>query len=108
MYGEEVLVAQLCLFVTPWTVAHQPPLSMQFSRKEYCNGLPFPSPGDLLYPGIKPGSPALQVDSLPLSHQGSPSNSMEWNQKGLLLSDTSQYAHVSGSLQRQLLRSIRL
>ena len=62
MYGEEVLVAQLCLFVTPWTVAHQPPLSMQFSRKEYCNGLPFPSPGDLHHLGIKPRSPALQAD----------------------------------------------
>ena len=42
---------------------------MGFSRQEYWSGLPFPSPGDLLDPGIKPGSPALQVDSLPLSHQ---------------------------------------
>ena len=51
--------------VTPWTVAHQAPLSIGFSRQEYWSGLPFPSLGDLLDPGIKPGSPALQVDSLP-------------------------------------------
>ena len=51
--------------VTPWTIAHQVPLSMQFTRQEYWSGLPFPSPGDLLNPGIEPGSPALQVDSLP-------------------------------------------
>ena len=39
-------------FVTVWTVAHQVPLSMEFPRQEYCSGLPFPSPGDLLNPGI--------------------------------------------------------
>ena len=47
------------LFVTPWTVAHQAPLSMEFSRQEYWSGLPFPSPGDLLGPGIKPPSLVL-------------------------------------------------
>ena len=57
---------------SPWTVAHQGPLSMGFSRQEYWSGLPFPSPGHLPDPGIKPRSPALQVNSLPLSHQGSP------------------------------------
>ena len=58
-------VTQLCLtLATPWTVAHQDPLSMEFSRQEYCSGLPFPSPGDLHNPGIEPGSPALQADSL--------------------------------------------
>ena len=50
---------------TSWTVACQAPLSMGFSRQEYWSGLPFPSPGDLPSPGIKPGSPALQADSLP-------------------------------------------
>ena len=44
------------LFATPWTVAHQAPLSVGFSRQEYWSGLQFPSPGDLLDPGIKPGS----------------------------------------------------
>ena len=43
--------------VTPWTVAHQAPLSMGFSRQEYWSGLPFPSPGDLPNPGIEPESP---------------------------------------------------
>ena len=51
--------------MTPWTVACQAPLSVEFSRQEYCSGLPFPSPGDLPDPGIEPGSPALQADSLP-------------------------------------------
>ena len=50
---------------TPWTVACQAPLSMGFSGQEYWSGLLFPSPVDLPNPGIKPGSPALQVDSLP-------------------------------------------
>ena len=63
------------LFVTQWTVAHQAPLSMEYSRQEYWSGLPFPSPEDLLDLGIKPLPPALQADSLPLSHLGSsPSN----------------------------------
>ena len=49
---------------------YQAPLSMGFPRKEYWSGWPFPSPGDLPNPGIKPTSPALQADSLPLSHLG--------------------------------------
>ena len=49
---------------TPWTVAHQALLSMEFSRQKYWSGLPFPSPGDLPNPGMEPGSPALQADSL--------------------------------------------
>ena len=49
----------------PWTVAHQAPLSVEFSRQEYWSGLPSPSPRDLPDPGIKPGSPALQAESLP-------------------------------------------
>ena len=49
--------------VTPWTIAHQAPLSMRFCRQEYWSRLPFPSPGDLPNPGIKSGSPALQADS---------------------------------------------
>ena len=54
------------LFVTPWTVVHQAPPSMGFSRQEYGSGLPFPSPGDLLDPGIEPRSPALQADAFNL------------------------------------------
>ena len=67
------LVAKSCLtLMTPLTVTHQALLSMGFSKQEYCIGLPFPSLGDFPNPGIEPVSPALQVDSLPLSHQGSP------------------------------------
>ena len=51
-------------FATAWTVAHQSPQSMEFSRQEYWSGLPFPSPLDFTDPGMEPGSPALQADSL--------------------------------------------
>ena len=60
------LLSHVRLFVMPWTVACQTPLSMEFS-----SGLLFPSTGDLPNPGIEPMSPALHGDSLPLSHQGS-------------------------------------
>ena len=58
------------LFATPRTVACQAPLSMGLSRQDYWSGLPFPFPGDLPNPGIEPGSPALQADSLPSEPQG--------------------------------------
>ena len=69
--------AQSCLFVIPWTVARQAPLSMGFSRQEFWNGLLSPPPGDLPDPGIKPMSPmssALQADSLLAEPSGKPSN----------------------------------
>ena len=47
------------LFVTPWAVAHQAPLSLEFSRQDYWSGLPFPSPGDLPDPRIEPRSPGI-------------------------------------------------
>ena len=66
-----VLVTQSSrLFATPWTAAHQASLSMRFSRQAYWSGLPFPSPGDIPDPGIKPGSRALQSNSLPAELQG--------------------------------------
>ena len=65
------MLTHVWLFETPCAVPCQAPLSMGFSRQEYWNGLPFPSPWDLLNPGIEPMSPALQADSLPLSHLGS-------------------------------------
>ena len=71
--AESDLVTKLCpTLATPWTVAGQGPLSMGFSRQEYWSGLPFPSPGDLSDPGIKPGSPALQADSLLTELRGKP------------------------------------
>ena len=67
------LVAKSCpTLVTPRTVAHQTSLSIGFSRQECWNGLPFPSPGDLPDPGIEPGSPALQADSLLTEPLGKP------------------------------------
>ena len=57
-------------FVTPWTVAHQAPLSMGFSRQEPWSGLPCPSPGDLPDPGIKPRSPAFQANYYPSEPSG--------------------------------------
>ena len=61
------------LFATPWTVAHQAPLFTGFPRQEHWSGLPFPFPGELSDPGIKPRSPALQADSLPPELPGKPS-----------------------------------
>ena len=60
------------LFVTPRTVAYQGSLSMEFSRQEYWDGLPFPSPGNLPNPGIEPVSLALQADSLRTELGGKP------------------------------------
>ena len=60
------------LFGIPWTVAHQAPVSMKFSRQEYWSGSPFPSPGDLPDPGIRPGSFTLQADSLLSKPPGKP------------------------------------
>ena len=70
----------------PWTVACQAPLSMKFSRQEYWRGLPFPSSGDLPYPGIKPWSPPLQADSLPSEPPEKPKGTWErkrWDQKNV-------------------------
>ena len=66
--------------------AHQAPLSMGLSRQEYWSGLAFPSPGNLLDPGIEPGSPALRADSLPSELQGSSSlttfpDGKEWTEE---------------------------
>jgi len=73
---KEILVVKslshVRLFVTLWTVAHQAPPSMGFSRQEYWNGLPFPSPGDLPNPGIEPKSPTLRADTLTSEPPGKP------------------------------------
>ena len=73
------LLSRVRLFATPWTVAYQPPQSMEFSRQEYWSELPFPSPGDLPDPGIEPGSPALQADALPSEPPGKPHNQLYLN-----------------------------
>ena len=58
--------------MTPWTVACQAPLSMGFCRQEYWSGLPWPPPEDLPDPGIEPGFPELQADSLLSEPPGKP------------------------------------
>ena len=69
----KISTAQLCpTLETPWTAACQAPLSMAFSRQEYWSGLPFPSPGDLPDPWMKPRSPVLYVDCLPIGPPGKP------------------------------------
>ena len=74
MYAQ--LLSRVWIFVTPWTVACQAPLSMGFSRQEYWSGLPFPPPGDLPDPGIEPVSPAPLASAgrffLPLAPPGKP------------------------------------
>ena len=72
---KQPVLSRLVWLCDPMDCSRQTSLSMIFSRQEYWRGLPFPSPGGLPDPGIKPGSPALQADSLPLSHLGSPSGS---------------------------------
>ena len=72
MYSKVKLLSRVRLFATPWTVAYQPPPSMEFSRQGYCRGLPFPSPGDLPNTGMEPVSLASQAESLPsepLTHE---------------------------------------
>ena len=90
------------LFVTPWTVAHQAPLSMGFSRQEYWSGLPFLSPRDLPNPGIKPGSPALQADALPSEPPGKPKVKMKVAQLCPTVCDPTDCV-VHGILQARIL-----
>ena len=68
--GRCCLVTESCLTLLqfPWTVAHQDSLSVGFPRQEFCSGLPFPPPGNLPNPGDETTSPAMQADSLQLSH----------------------------------------
>ena len=70
MVIEVTSLSRARLFATPWTVVYKAPLSMEFSRQEYWSGLPFPSPGDLPDPEIKPRSLALWADALPSEPPG--------------------------------------
>ena len=72
IYCSAQSLSHVRLFAAPWTVAHQAPLSIGFSRPEYWSGLPFPLPGDRPGPGIELRSPALYVDSLPAELHGKP------------------------------------
>ena len=85
------LVAQSCLtlFATPWTVAFQAPLSVGFPRQEYCSGLPFPSPGDLPGPGIKPVFPSLASGFFTTEPPGKPKVENTWSKVKVTCSDLS-------------------
>ena len=85
------------LFVTPWTVACQAPLSIEISRQEYWSGLPFPSPEDLSNPVIKPASPTMRQILYHLSHQGS--DLMDCNPPG---------SSVHGILQARILEWVAI
>ena len=83
MQGKEKLklLGRVQFFATPWTIQ-----SMEFSRPDHWSGSPIPAPGDLPDPGIEPGSPALQADSLPAelpgkSDAGDPGLSPGWGTK---------------------------
>ena len=78
-------LSRVRLFVTSWTVAHQAPPSVGFSRQECWSGLPFPSPGDLPNPGIEPGSPALQADALPSESPGKLEDALSSSLKKILM-----------------------
>ena len=73
LYAHAQSLSRVWLFETPWTVTHQAPLSLKFSRQEYLSGLPFPTPEDLPDPGTEHRSPALQAVSLPSEPPGKPS-----------------------------------
>ena len=76
------LLIHVRLSVTPWAVAHQAPLSMEFSRQEYWSGLPFPTPGDLPHPGIESkslASPALVCRFFTTAPPGKPLNSPQFS-----------------------------
>ena len=72
VYQKVKSLSPVWLFATPWTIAYQDPPSMEFSRQEYWIGLPFPSPGYLPNPEIKPESPSLLADALPSEPSGKP------------------------------------
>ena len=72
------LLSRVPLFETPWTVAHQVPLPMEFSRQEYWSGLPCPSPGIFLTHRLNPGLLHCRQILYHLSYQGSPQRILEW------------------------------
>ena len=83
--------------MTPWTAAHQTPLSMGFSRQEYWRGLTCPPPGDLPNPGIEPRSPTLWADSLLSEPPGKPKKTGVGNLsllKGIFLTQASNWGFL--------------
>ena len=96
------LLSHVRLFATPWTVAYQTPPSMGFSRQKYWSELPFPSPEDLPNPGIEPGSPALQTDTLPSEPPGKPFSSVPIQMLGKMTNICSHRKLKDAILDREL------
>ena len=98
-------VAQSCvtLYNPMDYIAYQAPPSMEFSRQEYCSGLPFPSPGDLPDPRIKPRSPTLQADALP----SEPQIGYPWKKKPLHSRTSERSIHVCAWLEQRGGRGVR-
>ena len=87
-------------FVTPWTVAHQAPLSVEFSRQEYLGGLPFSTPEGLPDPGIKAASLCLwhwqvEIYTIPLEPPSPPSRSSQSTRLGSLFNIAASYLYFS-------------
>ena len=92
-------------FVTPGTVARQAPLSMKFSRQEYWNGLPFPSPGDVPDPGIEPVSPGLAGRFFTIEPSGKPGHRVtSYYYYGSLYICSSSHAQAAHKSRRQEFR----
>ena len=96
------LLSHVCLVATPWTVACQASLSIEFSRQEYWSWLPFPFPGDLPDPGIEPRFPALQADSLPSEPLGKPIVDLAMTKKHALF----PFRHTPTKPHHTLLRTL--
>ena len=100
--------------MTPWTVARQAPLSMEFTRQEYWSRLPFPSSGDRPDPGIDPGSPAqagdgsptLQADSLPSEPAGEPRDGLKQELKSLFKNASAVGQHGGSISQNETLKRL--
>ena len=93
--SEVKLLSRVRLFATPWTVAHQAPPSMGFSRQEYWSGLPFPSPGDIPDPGIEPRSPALEADTLTSEPPGKPKQILYYKNTISMFKQILRITHLS-------------
>ena len=96
----ESRLSHVQLFVTPWSLASQVPVSMEVSRQEYWSRLPSPSPGDLPDPRMDPGSPTLQADSLPSEPPGKPTGVVRSKRKSEVgVATYTQAAAATKSLQ---------
>ena len=96
--SQSVICSVLSDSETLWTVAHQAPLSMEFSRRKYWSGLPFPSSGDLPNPGMEPGSPALQESLLSESPEKAAPLPQTALQKCIIMHNFKIYGRLSSHL----------